>query len=527
MGFKPSQIFPLLFAASAVIFFAGTMLLTIASRGELFVSPDETANAFFARQFSQSGTLRIFDPLNEQFEHALYPRSVVAMSGFLLPQSFVGLPVLYGFFAFLFGPEILFILTPLLAILAGLALRSILREWFSLATAHLSALLFLFHPALWYYSARGLMHNVLFVCLLIFGAYLFVRRPITRHLHKHLDEFVAGAMIGLAIFVRASEVYWIAFLLLFVLCLHLKRGWKDVLRFFVGVLIGVLPFFWLNAVTYGHPLMTGYTVTAPVAASSSPSVFDAPSTPWIFPFGIDVRSAGAHVVDYGLSLFWWLSLLALIGFPIVASRRKWYAFAFFAVALWLGLWYGSWTFFDNPDRSQITIANSYVRYWLPVFVLSLPLIAEGILWLSDRARTLLARKLCVSALMILVIGLNVRLVFFDGQDSLIRMSRVLSEAQTTKMDVLTRTEPNAVIIVDRADKLFFPDRHVRYPLRSDETYALMPRLVESVPVYYFGITLPEKDMRYLNESKLLESGLSIEYLQTYGEESLYRIEKKK
>ena len=81
-----------------------------------------------------------------------------------------------------------------------------------------------------------------------------------------------------------------------------------------------------------------------------------------------------------------------------------------------------------------------------------------------------------------------------------------------------------MIIVDRADKIFFPHR-VMYPLRSQQTYSLMPIAVENVPVYYYGITFPEKDIEYLNTKKLKELGLQIEHMQTFDEESLYRISK--
>ncbi len=536
MDYKVGKWFWPVFLIVAVIFFVGALLLPFASGGSLYVSPDETANAFFAQQFSQTGSLQIVDPLTKSLGDVLFPRSVVAVQGRLLPQSFLGLPVLYGMATYFFGSWILFVLTPLLAILGALALRCIFRKLFSEVVGDLSAILFLVHPALWYYSARGLMHNVLFVCLLVFGAYFFLCRPLTAHLKRcekrygkllpfqtHMDPLVAGLCVGLSIFVRASEVYWVAGVLVIVCVCFFKRYRFDFLRVMVGVLLGLLPFFLFNDWTYGHPLTTGYTVSDRVGIVRS-AIESTTTSSVLFPFGLNLKAAAAHIADYGVLLFWWVSALALIGFAITISKQRLYGILFVLIALWLGIWYGSWTLFDNPDFTQITIANSYVRYWLPVFVLSLPFVAEAILWISARAKTRMASGVALFALLLLIVGLNIRLVFFEGQDALIRVAETLQTSKQIKADVLSLTEPDAVIVVDRADKLFFPDRHVRYPLRSEETYALMPQIIQVAPLYYYGITFPEADVHYLNKTKLPPIGLQIEWMKTYGKESLYRIE---
>ncbi|MEK7619920.1 MAG: hypothetical protein AAB413_01630, partial [Patescibacteria group bacterium] len=88
---------------------------------------------------------------------------------------------------------------------------------------------------------------------------------------------------------------------------------------------------------------------------------------------------------------------------------------------------------------------------------------------------------------------------------------------------LRYTEGNAVLIVDRGDKLFFPHRHVWYPLRDEATYEAMPSILESTTLYYYGITFPQTDLDYLNDSRLKRMGLGIEIVQTYADESLYRL----
>src|SRR3989339_203277 len=84
---------------------------------------------------------------------------------------------LYGFFVMILGPMALWYLTPLLTILAAYGWRRIVQRYTNLSIANIAFALFLLHPAVWYYSARGLMHNVLFLDLLVLAAWLWVIRP--------------------------------------------------------------------------------------------------------------------------------------------------------------------------------------------------------------------------------------------------------------------------------------------------------------------------------------------------------------
>ncbi len=184
MDYKTPRPFWIIFIIVATFFLVGTFIVSVAGAGDVFVSPDETANAFFSRNFSQTGLFSVSDPLNGEFADALHPRSIVVRSAILMPGSFLGLPFFYGVLSYIFGDWILLLLTPLLAIFTALALRRVFAVFFSQKVSDISSILFLIHPAVWYYSARGLMHNVLFVCLLIFGAYFFFCRPLFHHLKR-------------------------------------------------------------------------------------------------------------------------------------------------------------------------------------------------------------------------------------------------------------------------------------------------------------------------------------------------------
>lgn len=529
-------------AAVLVLVFASSFILV--REGRMFLSPDETANAFFSSNYAKTGQLFVFDPLNVTFADALHPRSTLSIAGRIVPSGFIGIPLLYGMVARVLGEWTLTLLTPLLALLAVLAWYGIVRRIFDRDIALWSAVLLAIHPAFWYYSARVFMPNVAFASLLLFAVWFLVARPL-----KSWDVSISGLLVGFALFIRPSEALWVLIsIVMGAIFFRAAWRWKDAVLFVLCATLALSPLPFVNRELYGSPIATGYVVPSTTTLQIEPAstadisltviepsawgVFQNIISP-IFPFGIHPRNVLRHVALYQLSLFWWMTLLLIIGIPLLipkrgdpresrAPRAAYVAIAF-TVWAWLSVMYGSWSFHDNPDPSAVTIANSYVRYWIPFSIVATPFAAAAILWISRRANTAIAQRLALAALFIVCAGLSVRLAFFSPEDGLVAAAATLRDSLQIQTSVLDLTEEDSVIVVDRADKLFFPLRSVLYPLRSDETYDLMPRLILRVPLYYYGITLPSQDVDYLNTRKLREHGLMIEPLHTYGIETLYKI----
>ena len=100
--------------------------------------------------------------------------------------------------------------------------------------------------------------------------------------------------------------------------------------------------------------------------------------------------------------------------------------------------------------------------------------------------------------------------------------KTLSVSEQIKTEVLALTQPDSILIVDRSDKIFFPDRKVIQPLRSERTYLLMPKIAKETNLYYYGITFPQSDLDFLNNVQLLDD-LKIKKIKTFSKESLYEI----
>jgi hypothetical protein len=349
-----------------------------------------------------------------------------------------------------------------------------------------------------------------------------------------LDFVLSGVCLALSVWFRSFGILWfLPILIVGIIVFRRFFSWKTLLLAVVSFLLALTPILYFNNSLYGAPWKTGYTVEIPAAnktveiTSSVETVVELPE--FVLPFGFHPRTAARNVWNYGLLMFWWLTIPAAIGFVLLffekdkhrLCRNRFYAGAFVFLVIWLGIIYGSWTIHDNPGLSIITIVNSYTRYWLPIFILTTPLVALVLTRVGVLVKKFGGLASVLVFALIAILGFNI--VFLSSADALWPMRARLIEAATIHDRVLAITETDAVIITDRGDKYFFPERRIRYPLRDETTYALMPSIVEQAPLYYFGITFPEIDMEYLNEEKLKGLGLKIEFIETFGEESMYRI----
>lgn len=541
----------LLKAAVLTGFFLSTLWL-VAGLPVIFNSPDESANFLFATEFAREQNFVIEEPLNEELGGIIHPRSMLVIGERIMPRSFLGLPVTAGLVGLLFGERAMLFLTPALAVLAVLAWRSVVRQlsedsWL----ADVSAFLFMVHPAFWYYSGRTMMHNIGFLAFLIFAFWFGLAGLKEKNWRRRSIIFVfSGAAAALALAFRASEVLWVVPLgaLLFWWSRRVI-SWKMLAAFFLGFVLVTIPFAVINQELYGAFLKTGYQVNGSVPAevfateASEEIAIEVQSVEEprvtvldkvmsvLFPFGIAEKAIVRHAWQYGFALYPWMSAIAFAGVVMVLAHLKkrshplrWKRLLSIltALSIWLGVVYGSWTFHDNPDPTIFSLGNSYVRYWLPLFLLSTPFGAFALIKSMQTVKYKSLKMFTTGFILVTIAALSAHVVFF-GDDGFVHTRNALMTFEEKRQEVIARTEEDAIVIVDRSDKFIFPHRRVVTPLREESTYRAMPELVNSAPLYYFGITLPEEDVEYLNTAKLAGMNLRIEHIATVLDESLYRI----
>ncbi len=529
----------------------GTLAVPFATTDGLFVSPDEHATWTFAERIAETGRAQVREGRNEVLRGLLHPRSTVTIGSSIVPAGFLGMPYLTGLL-FLVSPFLAASTGPLFALGGLFALYRIMRlggaskEWSAMTVAVLAI-----HPAWWYYGIRSLMPNVPFVALVLCAVWAALYARQEKKAPRRLGIFfLSGALFALGIMIRPSEILWIVgiFLAGILFFKHIFSYPKEIGVWIAGaVAIGGVALL-LNSAVYGHPLTTGYTVDQAVWEVGSASV-SAQEIPWytkisafLFPFGFHEYATLRNAWQYGVELYPWMTVIGVWGMALCLTvhRKKWIrekrkilALAIAATALlYLVILYGSWTFFDNPDPSVISIGNSHVRYWLPLFVLLAPTTAYALLYIRDRVYTWAqnerTQKLAgmLPMTLLLLMGACSTQVVFAGDDGVLHTREALLTFQEKREKVLEATPDNAIIIVDRADKYLWPHRAVVVPLRSEQTYAAIPSLLEAAPLYYFSITLPEEDLRYLHEQILAGKGIVFTPMLTINEETLYEITRK-
>ncbi|MBI4281828.1 hypothetical protein HY625_03345, partial [Candidatus Uhrbacteria bacterium] len=509
-------------SSSAILFFLVTSFFAVTWRGGHFNSPDETANAFFIRQYVQTGSFRVAEPFNVVAENIIHPRAVAITEHDLVPGSFLGMLLLYGWIAKIFGLWTVPFLTSLFALGAAFAFRSIITRIFDDRIARWSFILFLFHPALLYYTGRSLFPNVLFLSLLCIGVALLLSA------RTHWRWFFGSLVIGLALTVRTAEVGWM-FAVAMLLWYFYRREitWRRVALSLCAVAIAFLPIFLHNNSLYGNPFYNGYSQ---IDSDALPAVFAwhlqsrflSTLLSLLLPFGIKPAVVLGNAYAYGIWFFWWMAVPTILGlvlyvrvFQSKREPRAIFTVCFLLTAVWLFVYYGSWEFRDTTLLGP-TIGTSYVRYWLPLFIFGIPYAAYALQSIKND----MMRRGAVAILF----SLSFTVVFLQTPESLLPLYRTAQTDRAVTQSVLQKTDAAGVILTERSDKLFFPDRHVLFndPLDQKKIDRVVALLADRMPVYYFT-ELEKHDIDFINERRLASYGVAWSGGEEIGGQRLYRL----
>lgn len=520
----------------SVIFFILYSILVLYSPNQ-FNSPDEQANYFFIQHYLTHKSLTYNEPLNATAFNLIRPRSTGVIGTNIVPGSFLGLILFISFIGLIFGKGIILFAIPLLSAITPLFLYIVLKRIFEKNIAFIAALLLFIHPAFWYYSTRFLFPNILLVDLLIIGfACYFIEYK--RHELRLLGYFIGSVCIGYAAGVRLNELLWIGILLVIVGLYnrHVLR-WSQVLVILFGGILGLAPSMYYNVMIYGHPLFTGYFEVNTLIKEAGHSAH----TLWsllqitVLPFGFKLKNILKNTIHYQVYVFSVLVPFILLGiglyvkdWRLVHRKKKWYLYTSIIVSAILLIYYGSWKFNDHPDPRAISIGTSYIRYWLPIYILSLPFIAYSINGISRFIQRITRQGtffyvVLLSSMYLFLSIYSANLVLTRTDESILHVIHNIKKGVADADVVIANTEDNAVVIVDYDDKFIFPRRRVMIPFRNEYIQNSLPDIIKQVPVYYWGLKLPQKDLDYLNDKKFSERNLYIEEYMQIENKSLYKI----
>jgi hypothetical protein len=315
------------------------------------------------------------------------------------------------------------------------------------------------------------------------------------------DYLLAGLFLGLALFIRPEYILFAIplFIILLLNRSNIRQGYACLSLFPFIVAIG--PFFILNNSLYGSFLTTGqhlsYGVSQPIPVGSFSMI------------NILKNSVNLIILTPLPFLF---SLFGLLS----CGRKKinlYYMLFFIISSLTLSF------YFLSGRVSPINIHSSYVRYLLPLYLLSLPFISYFILSFK--------RKFIIIPLIfaILVTSILTVLPAIDSnQESCEDYARVNNE-------VVDTTEPDAIIFLDYWDKAIFPERKVGLIKELPEENrcgilcAILIDLSErNIPAY---VLIEERFVDFIDYDAFVEELSARGYtLSETEKEALYKVSRK-
>jgi len=541
-------------------------------------SPDETANYYFAKSFATDHSLSKFEPANIVAGDLVIPRSLRSDNGWLKPVSFLGIILIYGEIGNLTTPTVIPYLTPFFGALGIIFFYLLVKRLFSIRVALISAALLACFPVYLYYSIRSMFHNVLFLVLLIIGFYFLVRsldkvysyvkkpKIISWYLPKNilmgwLFTFLAGLFIGLGVITRSSELLWLAPVLFIIVLFYGRRlGLSRLLIFAGGIALGMLPAFYFNQILYQSPFNGGYgemnRSIADISSAGSELIHNSISSQLnayqdlftkifknVFFFGFHVGQSREMFQHYVIDMFPWQTWLAVLGFigliilNIPKPRRKYlvYILVWGTLSVILVLYYGSWRFTDNPNAASYTIGNSYTRYWLPMYLMGLPMVAlaielalKGLFFLFRKHSSYKALVSGGATVAVFLIALSsINFLMFGSEEGLINLYYNTREDKRIGEMVFKLTPADAIIMTQYHDKVLFPERRIIMgKMEESQYYPYLDKLLAHYPVYYFNFSFTPAAVDYLNNGRLAKYSIKMELVKkTGGRFALYKLSK--
>ncbi len=147
--------------------------------------------------------------------------------------------------------------------------------------------------------------------------------------------------------------------------------------------------------------------------------------------------------------------------------------------LWLVVYYGSWVRSEPEDTGVVAMSTGFVRYAIPIWSFVLPIIAAGIIKLSEY----FSRRYQHVVIGVVLVGFTISATFTTPANLWDQQKEIASFAPRLAR-VLSVTPPHAILVTKRSDKIYFPYRRVIVWYKEPEKVAMvLPELLAVVPVY--------------------------------------------
>jgi hypothetical protein len=187
---------------------------------------------------------------------------------------------------------------------------------------------------------------------------------------------------------------------------------------------------------------------------------------------------------------------------------------------------------DRIDKEVLSLGTSYLRYWLPIYIISLPFLAMAIAQTARLAGLMVKDKIGVqiikisvsAGLIILLLWPSVNLVTRETDESLFLLKNLNENRIKSELINKIVKEEDIVIMYKQADKIFFPARKkLITELAVAADYLAVKRLSRLRDIYYYTFA-PASTVEFISRRDFEPYGLKItEGKRVLGQDWIYKI----
>lgn len=414
-------------------------------------SPDGTVNYLFSTLYAENGTLFYNDDLNIFGENIIRPNGVVLVNENFTSMKFIGFPFYYGSYATIIGTSFIPYFTLIFSIIGISFIYFLGKQLYGRTNAIMSSFLFLILPYHLYWSFRPLMENIFGSVIFVLGVACFFK-SIRENEMKYL---MLGALFLATSFNVRPDVLLFFIPLGFILIINLKKiGVRVIMTFLLIGLITITPILLLNYDLYGGYLSTGQNCGQ--SAMYAIATNQGPSAQTLF----DMALINLTGLSNSTPLFAFIIIMGGIFsiFQKGSNLQSNHAYIFFII---IALIIFTRFYLTGADPWQGGgLRESYTRYILPVYFISIPLLSKSIqsfqhLRNKSNHSVNFGNKLVVILVAVFLV-INIPFVFsildneWNRRNNFVQITNTVSE----------NTEPNAIIFISSFDIYVYPKRKV-------------------------------------------------------------------
>ena len=270
------------------------------------------------------------------------------------------------------------------------------------------------------------------------------------------------------------------------------------------LLFVLYPFFHYNNATYSGPFSTGYShkVDIDLVASITNEGSNKMSKfiKILAPSGIRPAKIIDSAYQYLIVMYPIYSLLVIAGLIIMFKNKnklnkrvKFYFIYFIIFSIYLIFYYGGGYYFGASGiDSDYNLSSSLIRYWLPLYIFSIPFVSIAILYLIKIIENNNLKLFTFIILLFSLIAFSYTLVFHDKNFGLLKIKNNSILYEEISSELNNYLDNDSIIISDNADKFIFPDFKVIGTnldidnfFLNDKIAALIINKSAEYKIYYF------------------------------------------